>query len=76
MGLRDDGWTDLGECRWGRVHSPAALASELEGKVRRYPNARQATIGRRLFTRQALGKNRAKRPELRHHTLDDLYALP
>jgi AAA+ ATPase superfamily predicted ATPase len=52
VGVRDDGWTDLGECKWGTVRSPAAIEQELEKKVRAYPNRRGATIGRRIFARQ------------------------
>ncbi len=51
VGLRDDGWTDLGECKWGRVRSVSKLAAELEGKVGLYPNPRNATIGRWFFLR-------------------------
>ena len=53
VGLRDDGWTDLGECKWGTVRSPRAVEKELEEKVREFPNPRGATIGRRIFARQA-----------------------
>jgi hypothetical protein len=53
VGLRDDGWTDLGECKWGTVRSPKAVEKELDAKLREFPNPRGATIGRRIFTRQA-----------------------
>ncbi|MBI5367687.1 MAG: ATP-binding protein [Planctomycetes bacterium] len=83
VGLRDDGETDLGECKWGAVRSVAGLAAELEEKVARYPNARQATIRRRLFTRRALpaarrggGGPAPGAPEVRTHSLADLYAVP
>jgi hypothetical protein len=33
VGYREDGWTDLGECKWGTVRSPAALQRELAEKV-------------------------------------------
>jgi uncharacterized protein len=52
VGLRDDNWTDLGECKWGPVRSPQAVERELEEKVRDFPNPRGATLGRRIFTRQ------------------------
>jgi hypothetical protein len=52
VGIRDDGWTDLGECKWGTVRSPGAIEQELEEKIRAYPNRRGATIGRRIFARQ------------------------
>ena len=49
IGYRDDGWTDLGECKWGAYGSQARVRRELETKVSRYPNQRGATIGRRFF---------------------------
>lgn len=73
VGVRQDNWTDLGECKWGTVSSFPALASELEQKVRRYPNARNATIGRRLFLRKRPGET--KLPDVQLHTLTDLYEL-
>jgi hypothetical protein len=51
VGLRDDGWIDLGECKWGQVRSLGALMQELEVKVARFPNPANATLGRRLFVR-------------------------
>jgi AAA+ ATPase superfamily predicted ATPase len=72
VGLRDDGWTDLGECRWGTVRSLPAVAAELEARVASYPNRRNATIGRRLFVRQR--PKRAPAPSgVRVHALSDLY---
>ncbi|MDZ4290139.1 MAG: ATP-binding protein [Prosthecobacter sp.] len=74
VGVREDGWTDLGECKWGDVSSVAGLTAELESKISHYPNQRNATIGRRLFVRAL--KARSKTPEARVHTLTDLYKLP
>ncbi|MEZ4223617.1 MAG: ATP-binding protein [Polyangiaceae bacterium] len=70
VGLRDDGWTDLGECKWGSVRSAKALASELEAKVPRYPNPRGASLGRRFFLRT---KPKGDLPPGRWHDLADLY---
>ena len=70
VGLRQDGWTDLGECKWGTIRSPKAVEQELEAKVRDFPNPRGATIGRRIFTRQAPPRPPAG---ARWHTLEDLY---
>jgi hypothetical protein len=70
VGLRDDGWTDLGECKWGTVRSPKALAGELEERVSKYPNPRGATIGRRFFVKK---KPRGPLPPGRWHDLADLY---
>ncbi len=74
VGLRDDGWTDLGECKWGAVRSPRALRAELERKMQAYPNSRGATLGRRYFVR------RKPAPIVREkardwHSLEDLYRL-
>lgn len=51
VGVRSDGWIDLGECKWGAFGGARALAAELEAKVLRFPNPRNATIGRRFFVR-------------------------
>lgn len=65
VGLRDDGWTDLGECRWGDAGDAVA---DLKAKVPHYPNARNATIGLRVFARRG-----RKAPEgVRWHGLTDL----
>ena len=71
VGLRDDNWTDLGECKWGAVRSPRALETELERKLQQFPNHRGATLGRRYFTRR---KPPTRRDADRWHSLEDLYA--
>lgn len=73
VGVREDEWTDLGECKWGTTASVKAVAAELEEKVRHYPNRRQATIGRRLFLRTLKSGSSLPR-NLRVHTLQELYA--
>lgn len=70
VGVRDDGWTDLGECKWGTVRSPKAVAEELEARVTRYPNPRGVAIGRRFFVRKM---SRGPLPTGRWHDLADLY---
>ncbi|MBI3184546.1 MAG: ATP-binding protein [Myxococcales bacterium] len=70
VGMRDDGWTELGECKWGSVRSPSGLTTELERKVLAYPNPRNHTLGRRFFLRQL--PRGVRRP--RWHSLEDLYA--
>ncbi len=72
VGLRDDGWTDLGESKWGTVRSPKAVEQELEKKVQEFPNSRGATIGRRIFTRQK-PKAAGTSTGTRWHGLEDLY---
>lgn len=73
VGLRDDGWTDLGECRWGANASVTTAVADLEAKIRHYPNTRQATIGRRIFLR-TFKPGRGSLPQhVKVHTLADLY---
>ena len=73
VGLRQDNRTDIGECKWGAVRSPRALAAELQKKIDGYPNQRGATIQGRLFTRGKLKRDAARTP-VRFHALEDLYA--
>src|SRR5207247_2253080 len=72
VGMRRDGWIDLGECKWGPVRSAAALAREIEQKVVAFPNPANATIARRAFTRARVAGGGA--PGIRWHSLDELYA--
>ena len=72
VGLREDNWTDLGECKWGTVRSPRALEAELDRKVGLYPNSRGATIGRRHFVRR---KPAAREGATGWYSLEDLYRL-
>ena len=72
VAMRDDNWTDLGECKWGPVRSPRALEAELERKLPQYPNSRGATLRRRYFTRR---KPATKREADDWYSLDDLYGL-
>lgn len=71
VGRREDGWTDLGECKWGQVRSAAKLERELESKVGLYPNDRNATIGRRIFVRGKIPSNTSK--SYRWHNLEELH---
>ncbi|MCB9791348.1 MAG: ATP-binding protein [Alphaproteobacteria bacterium] len=73
VGFRDDGWTDLGECRWGELPSRPAVVQELRERARRYPNKRGASLGLRVFSRVAPAKH--EEPGLRWHGLEELYGL-
>lgn len=75
VGLRQDRWTDLGECKWGRVNSVAALRTELRERLPRFPNPRQATLGLRYFTRQKMRVTPDAAAHERWHCLDELYEL-
>ncbi len=72
VGLRDDGWTDLGECKWGRF-DPKSVATELEAKIARYPNQRGATVHPRVFCADLPKSLPAGRPTT-WHDLESLYA--
>lgn len=73
VGLRDDNWTDLGECKWGTVRSIPALAREIEEKMRHYPNRRGATIGLRAFLRRMPKSGPPRDDRITWHDLDELY---
>lgn len=73
VGVRDDGWADLGECRWGPVRSAPALRRELDAKVTAWPNRGGATIERRLFVRKKPARA-SDGPQERWHDLEDLHA--
>lgn len=51
VGLRGDGWVDVGECRWGR-DGISEIADELSGRAARFPAAGR-TVRRMLFVRNA-----------------------
>lgn len=70
VGLRSDGWIDLGECKW---HARAALAEavrDLRARAARYPQQRR-TVCERLFVRSA---GRARPDGVRLHDLASLYS--
>ncbi|MCX4244343.1 ATP-binding protein [Paraliomyxa miuraensis] len=71
VGVRDDGWADLGECRWGTVRSASGLRRELDQKVTAWPNRRGATMMRRLFVR----KKPARAVDADHERWHDLAGL-
>lgn len=74
VGLREDGWTDLGECKWGGVPSPRRLEKELAEKSAAFPNRRNATLCRRAFLRRGPSSGTAADSPVRWHDLEDLYA--
>lgn len=76
VGVRDDAWIDLGECKWGPVGSVPGVLAELETKVRAFPNRGGHTIGRRIFVRSMPAAVRRKQDAmLRWHSLDELYGM-
>ena len=71
-GLRDDNWTDLGECKWGVLRIPGSLEAELEGKLPSFPNNRGATLNHRFFVRR---KPAARADAEGWYSLHGLYAM-
>jgi AAA+ ATPase superfamily predicted ATPase len=69
VGVRSDGWTELGECKWGAVRSWPSLERELETRVVAYPNPRIDTLSRRFFVRELPTSRKAPG----RHGLSDLY---
>ena len=73
VGLRQDNWTDLGECKWGAVRSVKEVEASLDTKVGLYPNQRNATIGRHIFAK-ALPKRLAPADTpIQWHSLEQMY---
>lgn len=72
VGVRDDNWTDIGECKWGHVRSVAGLRRELAAKVAAFPNDRGATVFRRFFVRDRPKRLQEQAGE-RWHSLEELY---
>lgn len=68
VGLRDDGITDLGECKWGRLDA-RSTARDLRSRAQHYPNEKGATLHLRLFGR----KSGADLDGVRRYGLEDLY---
>jgi uncharacterized protein len=76
VGVRADGFTDVGECKWGSHTSRPQLEAELAAKAAAYPNDRGATIQLRAFTRKPVrhASETAEARSVRWHDLDELYA--
>ena len=73
VGLRNDHWTDIGECKWGTVKSYKGIAEDLGKKIQAYPNTRGATIGRHVFLRKKPGQKASLDGAVIWHDLEDLY---
>ena len=73
VGLRSDGVTDLGECKWGAYGGVPRFSAELESKVGAYPNPRGATLVRRAFVQKCPQSAQARESGIHWHDLEDLY---
>ncbi len=76
VGIREDGWIDLGECKWCHIPSAPTLWRELARKRQGYPNPDNETIQMRLFLRHSLSKRVAVPSEIMVHDLESLYGDP
>jgi len=73
VGFREDGWTDLGECKWGSVASTKIIEQEIVRKAEKYPNTRNATLGLRIFCRKRPQRKGDKELNIEWYGLDDLF---
>lgn len=73
VGLNKKERIDLGECKWGRVASLAALTSEFQDKIKRYPNPKNLTVWGWIFLQDR--KKNIKFDLIRFRCLEDLYDL-
>lgn len=73
VGLRDDRWVDVGECRWGTMRTWSQVVRELEAKVMRYPGARDRTVALRMFTSAASRGRPVTGYQIYWHSLAQLY---
>lgn len=69
VGLRSDGWVDLGECKWHGRPAVGQVARELDARALLYP-ARQKTVQRRAFLRI---KSKGRAEGVVVHDLSSLY---
>jgi uncharacterized protein len=72
VGLRDDRWTDLGECKWGASAPRSDPVSGLRAKADLYPNQRGSTLGLRVFTRERERPQQTPK-DVSWHTLANIY---
>ncbi|MBI5766671.1 MAG: ATP-binding protein [Verrucomicrobia bacterium] len=69
VGLRADGWIDLGECKWHGRSAPATVARELAARVAHYPG-KGRTVRPVAFLRS---QPRMAPPDLAIYALPQLY---
>jgi hypothetical protein len=74
VGIRDDNWIDLGECKWGAVRSAKAVEKELRSKTIHYPNPQDYTISYHIFSRNPVRKKQSRDSSVRWHSLKELYS--
>lgn len=70
VGLRGDGWIDLGECKWSERATPTSASTELARRIASYPSGGRTTRGH-LFLRRVA--SRGGRTPFCVHDLSKLY---
>lgn len=73
VGLREDGWADLGECEWGASPSPSGVVAELARRAAAWPNHRGDNVRRWVFGREGLDRKRAAGLGVRWVGLEEMY---
>ncbi|MCP4347795.1 MAG: ATP-binding protein [Desulfobacterales bacterium] len=73
VGIRDDNWIDLGECKWGTIRSSESVKKELRSKLAYYPNPQNCTVALHIFSRNPVRQK--SKTDVRWHSLKDLYDL-
>lgn len=71
VGVRSDGWVDLGECRWSARASASEAARELMARAAQFPQ-HQSAVRQLLFVRK---KPSSAAQGMKVYDLEDLYAL-
>jgi len=72
VGIQNKNWIDIGECKWGESGSPKAWAEELARRAEAFPNPRNASLNRILFTRNRIARAKAPK-DTTCYSLADLY---
>ncbi len=73
VGVRSDGWIDLGECKWGAIGSRGEVVAALRRRAERYPNPRGSTLGYRVFAREGITTEKQRELGIRRVGLEELY---
>jgi len=74
VGIRDDHWIDLCECKWTPGVSIKQIEKSLRDRCTNFPNPQNYTIKPRLFLKKAK-KVQSTPSDITIHTLEELYQL-
>jgi AAA+ ATPase superfamily predicted ATPase len=70
---REDGITQMAECKWQNRPVGMDTVEELRRKMSLYPNSQKHTLVPQLFSRSGFTAQVQQEPRLERYTLDDLY---